>query len=32
VNYMYPPYPYPPPDPYYSHAFSDENTSSCNIM
>jgi hypothetical protein len=32
VNYMYPPpYPYPPPDP-YTHYFSDENTSSCNIM
>ncbi|ESW26120.1 hypothetical protein PHAVU_003G092500 [Phaseolus vulgaris] len=31
VNYMYPPYPYPPPDP-YTHFFSDENTSSCNVM
>ncbi|XVF28917.1 hypothetical protein REPUB_Repub15cG0074000 [Reevesia pubescens] len=35
VNYM-PPYPYPylpppPPDP-YTHFFSDENTSSCNVM
>ncbi|XP_047319387.1 heavy metal-associated isoprenylated plant protein 32-like [Impatiens glandulifera] len=39
VNYMpmmypypssYPPYP-PPPDP-YTHAFSDENTSSCTLM
>ncbi|KAF7837236.1 heavy metal-associated isoprenylated plant protein 33 [Senna tora] len=37
VNYMYPPpqypYPYPPPphDP-YSNYFSDDNTSSCNVM
>ncbi|GFZ14092.1 heavy metal transport/detoxification superfamily protein [Actinidia rufa] len=34
VNYMPPyPYPYPPPaaDP-YTHAFSDENTSSCRVM
>ncbi|PSR92689.1 Heavy metal-associated isoprenylated plant protein [Actinidia chinensis var. chinensis] len=34
VNYMPPyPYPYPPPaaDP-YTHAFSDENTSSCSVM
>ena len=36
-QYPYPyPYPYPPPqhlgqDP-YSHLFSDENTSSCNVM
>lgn len=41
VNYMpqhpYPPYPYPqhpypPQDPGYTHFFSDENTSSCNVM
>lgn len=41
VNYMpqhpYPPYPYPqhpypPQDPAYTHFFSDENTSSCNVM
>lgn len=42
VNYV-PPYPYPYPYPYpqqypppgeppYDHAFSDENTSSCNVM
>ncbi|KAJ7954951.1 Heavy metal-associated isoprenylated plant protein 33 [Quillaja saponaria] len=33
VNYM-PPYPYPPPPPAdpYTHFFSDENTSSCNVM
>ncbi|XP_022761060.1 heavy metal-associated isoprenylated plant protein 32-like [Durio zibethinus] len=36
INYMPPypyPYPYPPlqPDP-YTHFFSDENTSSCNVM
>lgn len=31
VNYL-PPYPHPPqPDP-YTHFFSDENTSSCNVM
>ncbi|PSS33897.1 Heavy metal-associated isoprenylated plant protein [Actinidia chinensis var. chinensis] len=36
VNYMPPypyPYPYPPPGPDpYTHAFSDENTSSCSVM
>ena len=41
VNYMpqhpYPPYPYPqhpypPQEPGYTHFFSDENTSSCNVM
>ena len=42
VNYMPAPYPYPypPPHPYppqhsdpqYAHFFSDENTSSCNVM
>ncbi|KAJ4722370.1 Heavy metal-associated isoprenylated plant protein [Melia azedarach] len=39
VNYMpqqpypYPyPHPYPPQDPTYTHFFSDENTSSCNVM
>ncbi|GMP56582.1 hypothetical protein CsSME_00021010 [Camellia sinensis var. sinensis] len=37
VNYMPPypypyPYQYPPPADQYTHAFSDENTSSCSIM
>ncbi|KAF7837235.1 heavy metal-associated isoprenylated plant protein 33-like [Senna tora] len=34
MNYMYTPpqYPYPPPQDPYSNYFSDENTSSCNIM
>ncbi|XP_052191080.1 heavy metal-associated isoprenylated plant protein 32-like [Diospyros lotus] len=37
VNYMPPPYPYPypyppPPDHPYTHAFSDESTSSCSVM
>nr|GME09312.1 heavy metal-associated isoprenylated plant protein 33-like [Ipomoea batatas] len=37
VNYMPPPYPYypyhpPPPSDNYSTFFSDENTSSCNVM
>ncbi|XVF38145.1 hypothetical protein REPUB_Repub20aG0073900 [Reevesia pubescens] len=36
VNYMPPypyPYPYPPPQPDpYTHFFSDDNTSSCNVM
>ncbi|XP_030536173.2 heavy metal-associated isoprenylated plant protein 32-like isoform X2 [Rhodamnia argentea] len=36
VNYAPPPYPYPypypPPGDQYAHIFSDENTSSCNVM
>ncbi|KAA8548589.1 hypothetical protein F0562_000273 [Nyssa sinensis] len=32
VNYMPPPYQYMPPADPYTHYFSDENTSSCNVM